>query len=623
MSRTEMERLGWDELDVLLVSGDAYVDHPSFAMALLGSLLIAHGFRTGIVTQPRWNDPGDLEAMGRPRLLAGVSAGAIDSMLAHYTAFRKKRSEDAYTPGGLAGARPNRACIVYANLLRRAFPGLPVVLGGIEASLRRITHYDFWTDALRKPVILDAKADAVVYGMGERALVDIARRLEDGQGLAGIPGTVTAPTGESAAGVQGAFEFPSHEAIVADPRLLMRATLRMEKQVHDGTDRAVQRVGERLVVIEPPSGRLTTAEMDRLYALPFARMAHPAYDKPIPAEEMIRDSVTSHRGCGGGCSFCTLALHQGRRISSRSRASIEEEVGRMAESPGFRGQITDVGGPSANMWGASCDREDKPCKRPSCMTPTVCPHFRMDQKAHLELLRRLRRMPGVKGVRVASGVRFDLALQDMHALQGYLREFVGGQLKIAPEHVCDNVLRLMRKPGIRVFEEFLTVFSRESERAGKEQYVIPYLMSAFPGTTDEDMRALGRWLAARGWKPRQVQCFIPIPGAVATAMYVAGITPDGKRLSVACTDEPRVRQHRILSRGEDRGPGGRPAGPSRAPDRPAAQPPACKGACPRKARSTETKGGRSRADRAPSRVRRGHSPQIPQPPHVPWGERSF
>ncbi len=604
MSRTEMERLGWDELDVLLVSGDAYVDHPSFAMALLGRLLVAHGLRTGIVTQPGWTGSGDLAVMGRPRLFAGVSAGAIDSMLAHYTAFRKKRSEDAYTPGGLAGARPNRACIVYANLLRRAFPGLPVVLGGIEASLRRITHYDFWTDALRKPVILDAKADAVVYGMGERALVDIARRLEDGQGLAGIPGTVTAPTGESAAGVQGAFEFPSHEAIVADPRLLMRATLLMEKQVHDGTDRAVQRVGERLVVIEPPSGRLTTADMDRLYALPFARMAHPAYDKPIPAEEMIRDSVTSHRGCGGGCSFCTLALHQGRRISSRSRASIEEEVGRMAESPGFRGQITDVGGPSANMWGASCAREDKPCNRPSCMTPTVCPHFRMDQKAHLELLRRLRRMPGVKGVRVASGVRFDLALQDMHALQGYLREFVGGQLKIAPEHVCDNVLRLMRKPGIRVFEEFLTVFSRESERAGKEQYVIPYLMSAFPGTTDEDMRALGRWLAARGWKPRQVQCFIPIPGAVATAMYVAGITPDGKPLYGARTDEQRLRQHRILSPGEERGPAGRPAGPSRAPDRPAAQPPACKGACPRKARSTETKGGRSRADRAPSRVRR-------------------
>ena len=597
MSRAEMERLGWDELDVLLVSGDAYVDHPSFAMALLGRVLVAHGLRTGIVTQPRWTGPEDLTIMGRPRLFAGVSAGAIDSMLAHYTAFRKKRSEDAYTPGGLAGARPNRASIVYTNLLRRAFPGLTVVLGGIEASLRRITHYDFWTDALRKPIILDAKADAVVYGMGERALVDIALRLEDGRGLTGIPGTVTAPTGGDAEIQDAGIEFPRHEDIVADPKLLMRATLLMERQVHDGTDRAVQRVGDRVVVVEPPAERLNTAEMDRLYALPFARAAHPSYDKPIPAEEMIRDSVTSHRGCGGGCSFCTLALHQGRRIASRSRASIEAEVERMAAAPGFRGQITDVGGPSANMWGAECTREDKPCRRASCMTPTVCPHFRMDQKAHLDLLRRLRKMPGVRGVRVASGVRFDLALQDMPALQGYLREFVGGQLKIAPEHVCDNVLRLMRKPGIRVFEEFLTVFSRESQRAGKEQYVIPYLMSAFPGTTDEDMRALGRWLAARGWKPRQVQCFIPIPGAVATAMFVTGATPDGKPVHVARTDEERLRQHRILVAAEERSPSGKP----RAAAKSAAPAPPCRSGCPRPAR--EDRGGR-RPKHPASRTRR-------------------
>ena len=599
MSRAEMERLGWDELDVLLVSGDAYVDHPSFAMALLGRVLVAHGLRTGIVTQPRWTGPEDLTIMGRPRLFAGVSAGAIDSMLAHYTAFRKKRSEDAYTPGGLAGARPNRASIVYTNLLRRAFPGLTVVLGGIEASLRRITHYDFWTDALRKPIILDAKADAVVYGMGERALVDIALRLEDGRELTGIPGTVTAPTGGDAEIQDAGIEFPRHEDIVADPKLLMRATLLMERQVHDGTDRAVQRVGDRVVVVEPPAERLNTAEMDRLYALPFARAAHPSYDKPIPAEEMIRDSVTSHRGCGGGCSFCTLALHQGRRIGSRSRASIEAEVERMAAAPGFRGQITDVGGPSANMWGAECTREDKPCRRASCMTPTVCPHFRMDQKAHLDLLRRLRKMPGVRGVRVASGVRFDLALQDMPALQGYLREFVGGQLKIAPEHVCDNVLRLMRKPGIRVFEEFLTVFSRESQRAGKEQYVIPYLMSAFPGTTDEDMRALGRWLAARGWKPRQVQCFIPIPGAVATAMFVAGITPDGKPVYVARTDEERLRQHRILAPAEERGQTARAPVPPKAP-----RSVSCRQECPRQARDPRPKGAKGRTKGAASRTRR-------------------
>jgi uncharacterized radical SAM protein YgiQ len=581
MTRAEMENLGWEELDVLLVSGDAYVDHPSFGVALLGRVLVAHGFRTGIITQPRWNGPEDLTVMGRPRLFAGVSAGAIDSMLAHYTAFRKKRSEDAYTPGGLAGSRPNRACIVYTNLLRRAFPGLTVVLGGIEASLRRISHYDFWTDALRKPVLLDAKADAVVYGMGERAVVDIALRLQDGLTLTGIPGTVTAL---SDADAPDAIEFPSHEEILADPKLLMRATLLMEKQVHDGTDSATQRAGGRTILIAPPAEPLDTEEMDRVYALPFARKSHPAYTRPIPAEEMIRDSVTSHRGCGGGCSFCTLALHQGRRIASRSRTSLENEVRRMTKDPSFKGHISDVGGPSANMWGATCTKEGKPCRRSSCMTPTVCPHFRMDQKAHLDLLRRLRSMPGVRGVRVASGVRFDLALQDMDALKGYLREFVGGQLKIAPEHVCDHVLKLMRKPGNRVFEEFLTVFSRESERAGKEQYVIPYLMSAFPGTTDEDMRALARWLGSRGWKPRQVQCFIPIPGAVATAMYYAGITPDGKSLYVARSDEERLRQHRILLPSEEKSSHRQPGRPVQKPSR-TSRPAACPSACPRPARA--------------------------------------
>lgn len=581
MSRPEMERLGWDELDVLLVSGDAYVDHPSFATALLGRTLVAHGFRTGVITQPRWSGPEDLLAMGRPRLFAGVSAGAIDSMLAHYTAFRKKRSEDAYTPGGRAGARPNRACIVYANLLRRAFPGLTVILGGIEASLRRITHYDFWTDALRKPILLDAKADAVVYGMGERAVIDIAVRLDAGQDISGLPGTVTVDAAR--ADDPDRIELPSHEAMLADPKELMRATLLLEKQVHDGTRWAGQRVGDRAVLVAPPAAPLTTAEMDRVYALPYARKAHPSYRLPIPAEEMIRDSVTSHRGCGGGCSFCTLALHQGRRIASRSRSSILDEVRRMAASPDFKGQVSDVGGPSANMWGANCAREGQPCKRPSCMTPDVCPHFRMDQKAHLDLLRSARRTPGVRGVRVASGVRFDLALKDLGALGGYLREFVGGQLKIAPEHVCDHVLRLMRKPGNRVFEEFLTLFSRESKQAGKEQYVIPYLMSAFPGTTDEDMRLLARWLAARGWKPRQVQCFIPIPGAVATAMYHAGITPDGKPLYVARSDEERLRQHRILLPAEGRGqPGQAPA--RRAPTG------ACPARCPLPARKSRPAG---------------------------------
>lgn len=548
MSKAEMNTLGWNELDILLVSGDAYIDHPSFASALLGRLLVAHGFRTGIITQPAWSGPEALQVMGRPRLFAGVSAGAIDSMLAHYTAFRKKRSDDAYTPGGKAGQRPNRACIVYTNLLRRAFPGLPVILGGIEASLRRITHYDFWTNALRKPIILDAKADAVVYGMGERALVEIAQALRKEQKIPPIPGTVTLTSEPEGIVVEA---LPSHEAMEADPKALMQATLALEKQVHLGDRWMKQGIGSRSILIAPPAEPLSTEEMDALYALPFQRKAHPNYKSPVPAEDMIRDSITSHRGCGGGCSFCTLALHQGRRIASRSRTSILDEVRRMTAMPSFKGNISDIGGPSANMWGAFCSK-DKNCTRSSCMTPTVCPHFKMDQREHLDLLRTVRRTQGIRSVRVASGVRFDLALKDMQALSGYLQDFVGGQLKIAPEHICDTVLALMRKPGIRVFEEFLTVFAKESNKAGKQQYVIPYLMSAFPGTTDDDMRTLHAWLRKRGWQPQQVQCFIPIPGAVATAMYFARITPQGKPLYVAVSDEERLRQHRILVPSESR-----------------------------------------------------------------------
>jgi uncharacterized radical SAM protein YgiQ len=544
MTRAEMDQLGWEELDILLISGDAYVDHPSFAMALLGRLLIAHGFRTGIVTQPRWETVDDIQVMGRPRLFAGIGAGALDSMLAHYTAFRKKRSDDAYTPGGRAGARPNRACIVYTNVVRRAFAGLPVVLGGIEASLRRITHYDFWTDKLRKPIILDAKADMVVYGMGERALVEIACRLDKGLDLSGIHGTVSldVPVPDTAA----CETLPSHESMVNDPFLLMRATLALERLVHQGNRWAVQQVGNRTVVLTPPAVPLGQREMDALYALDYARKAHPRYPEKIPAAAMIGDSITSHRGCGGGCSFCTLALHQGRRISSRSRRSILNEVDRMSNLPGFKGNISDVGGPSANMWGGKCTRGQGACKRPSCMTPTICPHFKVDHKAHLDMLRSVQARRGIRNVRVASGVRFDLALEDMQALAGYLDDFVGGQLKIAPEHVCDHVLKLMRKPGHALFERFLDIFTKQAVKTGKKQYVIPYLMSGFPGTTDKDMRELALWLAQRGWRPRQVQCFIPIPGAVATAMFYTRRAPDGTRIPVARTDAERLRQHHIL-----------------------------------------------------------------------------
>lgn len=613
----EMRDLGWDRLDVLLVSGDAYVDHPTFAMALLGRWLVAHGFRTGIVAQPRWDTPDDVARMGRPRLFTGISAGSLDSMLAHYTAFRKKRHDDAFTPGGQAGARPNRAAIVYANLARQAFPGLPVVLGGIEASLRRISHYDFWTDALRRPILMDAKADLLVWGMGERALLDATCALDSAMEAVGadaydaallpplaeifdgIPGTArmgrmaewdATPAKDAAQGAGDApddaepddaepgdndrdgtgtiplMRLPSHAAIMADPRLLMRATLLLERHVHRGDARAIQPVDDtatsRAVLLAPPAPPLSPHEMDALYALPFARRAHPAHREPVPAEEMIRTSITTHRGCGGGCSFCSLALHQGRRIASRSRDSVLDEAMRLNDMERFNGSVSDVGGPSANMWKARCTLDPARCRRASCMHPRVCPGFAVDQSEAVELLRAVRATPGVRHVRVASGVRFDLALRDEEALRAYTMEFTGGQLKVAPEHICDSVLDLMRKPGLAVFERFLTAFADHSTAAGKEQYVVPYLLSAFPGCTDDDMRTLSRWLAARGWSPKQVQCFIPTPGTVATAMFFAGIDPQGNPVPVARTDAQRLRQHRILipDFGLPPAAGGRPAG---------------------------------------------------------------
>lgn len=580
MSREDMRLRGWDELDILLVSGDAYVDHPAFGTAILGRWLESHGFRVGIVAQPNWEDTRDIERMGRPRLFAGVTAGAVDSMLAHYTAFRKKRHDDAYTPGGLAGARPNRAVSVYTSLVRRAFPGLPVVGGGIEASLRRISHYDFWTDSLRKSLLPDAKLDLIVYGMGESAILEIAQRLDAlsrekapdiddvspklrqraerdrlRRALSGIAGTARMGSQAEVAELEAQSQapngvevvrLPSHEDIEQHASLLISATLMLERQVHQMKAIAVQQVGDRAVILEPPAQPLDTPTLDSLYALPYTRQPHPAYQEPIPSVGMMLTSMTCHRGCGGGCSFCSLALHQGRRIASRSKQSLLDEARSMANKPGFPGAISDVGGPSANMWQARCTLDPSRCKRSSCMVPRICPAFEVDQGEHIRLLRDIQRLPGVNHVRVASGVRFDLALQQDIALEGYAGEFTGGQLKVAPEHCADAVLQLMRKPGMEPFERFLDAFHRYSRASNKEQYVIPYLLSGFPGCTDAHMRQLADWLAERHWTPRQVQCFVPTPGTVATAMFYAELDPEGHALFVAKSDAARLRQHGIL-----------------------------------------------------------------------------
>ena len=599
-----MHALGWDSLDVLFITGDAYVDHPSFGSVLLARWLIHHGYRAGIVAQPRWENPDDLLVMGRPRLFAGVSAGALDSLLAHYTAFRKKRHDDAYTPGGQAGARPNRACLVYANLARRAFPGLPLVLGGIEGSLRRVSHYDFWTDSLRKPILMDAKADLLIWGMGERATLECAQRLDAGENLRGIPGTAwldkleQTPDGPRPTNLPQEMAqapcvpLPAHDEILADPVKLLTMTQELERQVHRLDAWAFQPVGDRAVVLARPAPPLTTQEMDALYEIPFTRRSHPSYKEAIPAAEMMRTSITSHRGCGGGCSFCSLALHQGRRISSRSESSVLDEARLLGQENMDRGKgpvaISDVGGPTANMWQGYCalDRaeaaredhappaeiftEQSPkqhsaahapadaptrsrCRRASCCYPTVCKFFTTPQNKHVGLLRKVAALPEVKQARVASGVRADLALRDAAALAAYTGEFTGGQLKVAPEHCATGVLSLMRKPPLEVFEAFLASFVRQSKAAGREQYVVPYLMSGFPGCTDDDMRTLAHWLRQRNWNPRQTQCFIPTPGTIATAMFYCGKNEAGEDIYVARTDAQRLRQHGLLM--PDRKPG--------------------------------------------------------------------
>lgn len=638
MSLAEMTALGWDRPDILLVSGDAYVDHPSFGIALLGRWLAAHGFRVAILAQPRWEGAGaaeDFSRFPRPRLFAGVSAGAIDSMLAHHTAFRKKRGDDAYTPGGRAGARPNRACIAYTGLLRRAYPGLPVVLGGLEASLRRISHYDFWTDSLRRSILLDSKADLILCGMAEQGLLRAARLADEladelageleggGAGLTGLAGTGSqaAAGGNFAMGERTKPDFfrkafaracrllpgavtawnpkefedpdwlgpdggealllPSHEEMLRDRFGLMRATLELEKQVQQGKFFLRQDSGEgaaaRTLLLAPlrPQDE-DSGLMDKIYGLPFSRLPHPAYTEAIPAWEMIRTSITTHRGCGGGCSFCSLALHQGRRLRSRGRESILAEAALIAsgqtasgqtgpedqktsgrkkagpENPGNRkiprwaGSISDVGGPSANMWQGACALDADRCVRSSCLHPDICPGFQVNQGRAVELLREISALPGVHHVRVASGVRFDLALREPAALKAYTMDYTGGQLKVAPEHVCDEVLRHMRKPRQQVFEKFLEAFARHSKQAGKEQYVVPYLISAFPGCSEADMRQLKDWLRKRNWSPRQVQCFIPTPGTVATAMFYSGRDEKGREIPIAVSDRDRLRQHHIL-----------------------------------------------------------------------------
>jgi len=557
VSRVEMQARGWDELDVLIVTGDAYVDHPSFGAAMIGRVLEAEGLRVGVIAQPEWRSPASLQVMGRPRLFCGVTAGNLDSMLANYTAARHKRREDDYSEGGIAGRRPNHAAVVYAQLARGAFPGLPVVLGGIEASLRRVAHYDYWEEKLRPSILLDAKADLLVYGMGERAVREIARRLRAAvvagtpAELAGIRGTARLLGAKAAAllPLEGAVVLPSWEQLLADKLPLLKATRLVEAEQNPLCGRPlVQFHGARALLVEPPALPLGEAELDALYELPFTRLPHPSYTAPIPAHTMIRDSVTIVRGCAGGCSFCGLGLHQGKMLASRSENSILRELGRLAADPGFRGTVTDLGGPSANLYGCRNGVDDacRSCRRPSCLFPGVCRHFTIAEEPAVHLLRTARAAPGVKHVFVQSGIRMDVALRTPTYLRELVRHHVSGHLKVAPEHLDPSVLRRMRKPG-GVFGPFLEAFRRESAAAGKEQYLVPYFISSFPGCTQEQMREVEGFLRATRWNLQQVQDFIPLPMTPAAAMYVAGVDYDtGEAIPVARGAGERQRQRAAL-----------------------------------------------------------------------------
>ena len=549
-TREEALRRGWHELDVVFVTGDAYIDHPAFGVPLLARWLESHGFRVGIIAQPEWRSREPFMALGRPRLFFAVSAGAMDSMVAHYTPLKKLRHDDAYTPGGRHGARPNRATIVYTSRLKEAFKDVPVVIGGIEASLRRFAHYDYWEDKVRRSILFDAKADLLVYGMGERPVLELAERLRSGEPLARITdirGTAYVVRG----GVpSGAVELPSCEDVVNDPRQYAEAFRLVSQEMNPGSGKAlVQRHGDRLLFCTPPSVPLSASEMDAVYALPFVRAPHPSYNEPIPAYDQIKSSITTHRGCFGGCAFCAITHHQGKFIQSRSERSVTDEVGRMVKMSWFRGSVSDVGGPTANMYGLRCGSSDggSRCRRESCLFPSACRQLVTHDRRAAALLRRVRAIPGVKHVAVSSGIRYDLLECQPEYFGELLAHHVGGLLKVAPEHTVDAVTDLMRKPGKEAFERFLARFRGESARLGRKQYVIPYLMSGHPGCTLDHMVELALFLKHHNLRVDQVQDFTPTPGTLATCMYHTGIDPfSGRKIYVARGDREKRLQKALL-----------------------------------------------------------------------------
>ena len=614
MSRAEMGKLGWDSCDIIIISGDAYVDHPSFGMAVIGRFLEAQGFRVGIIAQPDWSSKEPFMALGKPNLFFGVSAGNMDSMINRYTADKKLRHDDAYTPGNEGGKRPDRAVLVYSQRCKEAYKEVPVVIGGIEASLRRIAHYDYWSETIRRSVLFDAKAELLVYGNAERPLVEIAHRLARGESTAqmqdirgtavirkealpgwrgvdssrldalgqidpipnpyleGAPCAPDAPsTPEPKAVVvrpprpkpweQTYVQLPSYEKVKADKVLYAHASRVLHQETNPGCARALlQKHGDRVLWVNPPAIPLTTEEMDGVFALPYQRIPHPVYGKAkIPAYEMIKTSVNIMRGCFGGCTFCSITEHEGRIIQSRSEESILREIEEIRDKvPGFTGVISDLGGPTANMYRLRCKspKAEATCRRASCVYPVICQHMDTDHSPTISLYRKARDLTGIKKILIASGVRYDLAVEDPRYIKELVKHHVGGYLKIAPEHTEAGPLSKMMKPGMGSYHRFKELFDQYSREAGKQQYLIPYFISAHPGTEDRDMINLALWLKANDFKLDQVQNFYPSPLATATTMFYSEVDPlhkvtyKSEPLFVA-KGERRRRLHKAILRYHD------------------------------------------------------------------------
>ena len=564
-SKKEVEQRGWSELDVILFSGDAYVDHPSFGAAVIGRILEAEGLRVAIVPQPNWRDDlRDFKKLGVPRLFFGISAGCMDSMVNHYTANKRLRSNDAYTPGGVSGFRPDYTTIVYSTILKKIFPQVPVIIGGIEASMRRFTHYDYWSDQLKKSILVDSKADMLVYGMGEKSIVAIARALKAGQRiqtLQWIPQTgfcldVTSPLQPINGNTISLF---SHEACLADKRKSAENFKVIEEESNKMVAaRLLQRCDDKLIVVNPPYETWSQEEIDATYELPFTRLPHPRYkEKRIPAYEMIRFSVNTHRGCFGGCSFCTISMHQGKQVLSRSEKSIFKEIKKISELPDFKGILTDLGGPSANMYGMKGKNLNlcKVCKRPSCIFPQVCHNLDRNHARMTNLYRKVDQLPYIKKSFIGSGIRYDLLLSsdphDENSLNEYMEEViqhhVSGRLKVAPEHTSTKVLALMRKPSFDLFREFQQKFEAINRKANLNQQLIPYFISSHPGCSNIDMAELAIITKSMNFKLEQVQDFTPTPMTLSTEMFYSGINPyTGESVKTAKLPQEKMAQQQFF-----------------------------------------------------------------------------